>query len=95
MAVRRELRITIQTLLVFKQFLKAPEAEHFGAAIAKSTGIRSGTLYPILDRLLKHGYLTKHKEKGDPRKLERPLRQFFRLTKEGKIKAETALRLVS
>lgn len=58
-----------------------------GAEISRSTKLASGTLYPLLLRLEKAGWLSSHWEVGDPATLGRPRRRFYRLTGEGQIVA--------
>jgi hypothetical protein len=46
-----ELRITIPLLKVLDAMLQAPDQNHWGFEIMKRTGLKSGTLYPLLARL--------------------------------------------
>lgn len=54
-----------------------------GAEISKHTGLASGSLYPILSRLEKAGWLSSEWEAGDPTALGRPRRRFYRVTALG------------
>ena len=51
--------------------------------MAKATGLRSGTLYPILSALLKEGWLVDGWEQVDPVVAKRPPRRYYRLTATG------------
>src|ERR1035438_1004426 len=46
-----KLRRSPQTALVLTEFLRGPEEWKYGYDISRSTGLKSGTLYPILMRL--------------------------------------------
>jgi PadR family transcriptional regulator, regulatory protein PadR len=70
-----------QTLLVLAALLEAPAAWHYGYALSRRTGLRSGTLYPLLMRLAEQGWLeTRWVEAERP---GRPPRHTYRLTTEG------------
>ena len=73
-------RISPQTIQVLEQFSERPMAWHYGYELSRETGLKSGTLYPILMRLAKYGLLeTKWvtTEKGVPP------RHTYRLTPKG------------
>jgi DNA-binding PadR family transcriptional regulator len=59
----------------------APEWRH-GYDLAKATGLKSGSLYPILMRLSDQGYL--ESRWCEPDKPGRPPRHAYRLTAEGR-----------
>ncbi|HKS94598.1 MAG TPA: PadR family transcriptional regulator [Terriglobia bacterium] len=46
-------RISHETLLVLEKFAKHPTDWHYGYDLSRQTGLKSGTLYPILMRLEK------------------------------------------
>jgi len=73
-------RLSAQTLKVLGAILSAPRDELSGAEIGRATNLASGTLYPILLRLEKVGWLESRWEAEDPRKLGRPRRRFYRAT---------------
>jgi len=62
---------------------------YYGYALMKVSGLKSGTLYPILMRLTDRGYLTAKWE--DPEILGRPPRQRYSLTVKGQTYAREAL----
>jgi len=63
-----------------------------GAEIARSTGLASGTLYPILFRLERSGWLSSHWEEINPSDVGRPRRRLYRLTGLGESAARCAFR---
>jgi DNA-binding PadR family transcriptional regulator len=63
------------------QLLTQRDAWHYGYALARETGLPSGTLYPILIRLAEQGWLqTKWTEPDRPGV---PPRHTYRLTRTG------------
>jgi PadR family transcriptional regulator, regulatory protein PadR len=60
-----------------------------GYDIARETGLKSGTLYPILIRLADRGWLEACWEDGQP--AGRPRRHLYRLTSEGLAQGSQAL----
>src|SRR5215469_17027418 len=70
-----------QTLLVLEALLEAPAAWHYGYALSRRTGLRSGTLYPLLLRLAAQGWLETCWT--EPERPGRPPRHTYRLTTEG------------
>jgi PadR family transcriptional regulator, regulatory protein PadR len=78
-----------QTLSVLAVLCGSPSAWHHGYAIAKDTGLKSGTLYPILIRLADRGLIEACWEDEQP--TGRPRRHLYRLTAAGLASATTAL----
>ena len=60
-----------------------------GYDIARETGVKSGTLYPILMRLADRGWLEACWEDEQP--TGRPRRHLYRLTSEGLARSSQAL----
>ena len=50
-------RLSPQTLRVLEQFAERPAAWRYGYELSSETGLKSGTLYPILMRLAKYSLL--------------------------------------
>jgi DNA-binding PadR family transcriptional regulator len=75
-----KLRITPQTLQVLDAFLDDPGNWAYGYDISRNTGLKSGTLYPILMRLADRKLLDTDWETPDPGK---PPRHMYRLTPDG------------
>ena len=53
----RRPNISAQTRLVFDAFLRRPSGWRYGYDLARETGLKSGTLYPLLIRLHEQGLL--------------------------------------
>jgi DNA-binding PadR family transcriptional regulator len=77
-----------QTLSVLAALEADPVSWQHGYAIAKGTGLRSGTLYPILIRLAERGLIEACWEDGQP--AGRPRRHLYRLTSGGLAAARAA-----
>jgi PadR family transcriptional regulator, regulatory protein PadR len=77
----RQANTSPQTVSVLTQLLTRRDAWHYGYALARETGLPSGTLYPILIRLAEQGWLqTKWTEPDRPGV---PPRHTYRLTHAG------------
>jgi DNA-binding PadR family transcriptional regulator len=63
--------------------LADPAAPRYGTQLMRLTGLRSGTLYPLLRRLADEGLVTCMPEAASPRELRRPRRKYYRITPEG------------
>ena len=72
---------SLQTLLVLDLLLAESAAWHYGYDLSRRSGLKSGTLYPILIRLADRGWL----DTGwaAPERPGRPPRHTYRLTAEG------------
>jgi DNA-binding PadR family transcriptional regulator len=70
-----------QTLKVFGALLEDPQGWHYGYALSKITGLASGTLYPILIRLVERDLLETRWEPAETP--GRPPRHVYRLTQDG------------
>ena len=90
-----EPHITGPTLKVLGALLSSGSAELSGADIARTTRLASGTLYPILFRLERAGWLESRWEEDDPAKLGRPRRRFYRVTLLGARSATATAREVA
>lgn len=86
-----EPRITGPTLKVLGALLSAGRHELSGADIAGSTKLASGTLYPILFRLERAGWLESRWEDDQPERLGRPRRRFYHVTPLGARAATAAI----
>jgi PadR family transcriptional regulator, regulatory protein PadR len=53
----KTVRISRETLLVLERFLMRPGDWRYGYELSRETGLKSGTLYPILMRLENHSLL--------------------------------------
>ena len=70
-----------QTLHVLGVLLETPDAWHYGYALSRRTGLKSGTLYPLLIRLADRGWL--ETRWAEPVRPGRPPRHTYRLTSAG------------
>ena len=70
-----------QTLSVLAALCEQPSQWRHGYELAKQTGLKSGTLYPILIRLADRGLMEAHWQ--DEPQPGRPRRHLYRLTQEG------------
>jgi PadR family transcriptional regulator, regulatory protein PadR len=84
------LRSSRQTLATLEELLARPSHWHHGYAISRRTNVPSGTLYPILMRLDKLGWLETRWENTVPQ--GRPPRHLYRLTGNGREWAREELR---
>ena len=87
----QRVRMTIPTQLVLQVLLDVPEQERYGFEIAEASGLRSGTVHPILARLERIGWVQARWETSDPRTAGRPARRYYQLTAEGLPRASHAL----
>ena len=78
-----------QTLAVLADLAGMPSQWRHGYGIAKDTGLKSGTLYPVLIRLADRGLVEARWEDEQP--AGRPRRHLYRLTPEGLAAARAAL----
>jgi PadR family transcriptional regulator PadR len=83
--------MTIQTLKVLSGLTSDLEREWYGLELSKRSGLKPGTIYPILDRLLKAGWVERRWEEIDPAAEGRPRRRLYRLTRIGVPAAKAAL----
>jgi len=75
-----KLRLSPQTLLVLDAFLDHADDWKYGYDLSRVTGLKSGTLYPILMRMAERKLLETEWEKGEPGK---PPRHMYRFTPDG------------
>jgi DNA-binding PadR family transcriptional regulator len=74
-------RFSAQTRSVLAALCAEPAGWRHGYGIAKETGLKSGSLYPILIRLAERGLVEARWEEEQP--AGRPRRHLYRLTPEG------------
>lgn len=70
-----------QTIRLLAAFLKDPGTWRYGYDLSQETGLKSGTLYPLLMRLSDQGLLEDEWMKST--KMGRPPRHVYRLTRNG------------
>jgi PadR family transcriptional regulator, regulatory protein PadR len=71
-----------QTLLVLSALAAAPARWRYGYDLGTETGLKAGSLYPILVRLADRGLLEATWEESPPP--GRPARHLYRLTPKGR-----------
>ena len=69
-----------QTLRLLAELLGSPRAWRHGYELSKATGLKSGTLYPILMRLAERKLLETSLETAE---IGKPPRHLYRLTPDG------------
>lgn len=82
-------RVTGPLLKVLDLIMRRPADKFYGYDIAKSADLKSGTLYPILARLEKSGWLQSGWETDLPE--GRPPRRYYELTPSGRAGAAAIL----
>jgi PadR family transcriptional regulator, regulatory protein PadR len=88
-------RITRPTLSLLEAFVADPLRSWYGLELMDCTGLQSGTVYPILHRLTKDGWLSVAQEEVDPATEGRPRRRLYKLTGTGETNARRELKLRS
>jgi DNA-binding PadR family transcriptional regulator len=85
-------RMTLSTQLVLGELIADPTRRIHGFELIAATGLRSGTLYPILLRLEELGWLeSEWEEPGVHGPAGRPRRRYYWLTKDGAAGARIVL----
>ncbi len=74
------IRMSRQTVRLLEALLSSTASWHYGYDLSRGTGLKSGTLYPILMRLSERGWLEARWESAEP---GRPPRHMYRLTGAG------------
>jgi PadR family transcriptional regulator PadR len=75
-----KLRLSSQTIQVLTEFLQTPQEWKYGYDMSRNTGLKSGTLYPILMRLAEWKLLETSWETAE---IGKPPRHLYRLTPDG------------
>jgi DNA-binding PadR family transcriptional regulator len=85
------MRITPATIKVLQALMNAPVAPHYGYALMRVTGLKSGSLYPILERLEHAGWVASRWEEVNEQHEGRPPRRYYQLTGLGQEHAARAV----
>jgi hypothetical protein len=72
-------RLTYATLTVVNALLTDPARQWYGLEVVKATPLPSGTVYPILARMERHGWLTSARERVPDHETRTP-RRYYTLT---------------
>jgi PadR family transcriptional regulator, regulatory protein PadR len=89
----RRTTFSAQTLAILAALATEPSAWRHGYDLASETGLKSGTLYPVLVRLADRNIVEACWEQGEP--AGRPRRHLYRLTSDGLATATAALAATS
>jgi PadR family transcriptional regulator, regulatory protein PadR len=85
------MRVTGPLLKVLMALLEDPASELYGLELSRITGLKGGTLYPLMDRLEGEGWLRSRWEENEPADAGRPRRRFYALTGQGAHEARQVL----
>jgi DNA-binding PadR family transcriptional regulator len=76
---------------VLRVFVDDPTREQYGFGLMRSTRVKSGSLYPILERYERLGWIEGYDESIDEHAEGRPRRRLYRLTAMGEREARKAV----
>jgi DNA-binding MarR family transcriptional regulator len=82
---------TITTLRVIRSLLDDPTGRHYGLGLIAASGVPAGSLYPVLTKLEKDGWIQGEWEDIDEAAEGRRRRRYYRLTGVGATGARTLL----
>lgn len=86
-----KIRMSGPTLKLLTLLFENPREARSGASISKATGLGSGTMYPLLQRLEIAKWIEGKWEDIDPSEVGRPKRRLYKLTPSGQREAKKAL----
>ena len=89
-----DIRITTSVMRVLSALLSDVGAHRYGLDPIRDTRLASGTLYPILVRLERAGWVASQWEEIDAAAEGRPARRYYRLTPTGIINSRRELALI-
>ncbi|WP_246081177.1 PadR family transcriptional regulator [Nonomuraea mesophila] len=79
-------------MALLRVLLTDPERDRYGLELCESAGMPSGTVYPILARLERIGWLESRLEYPETHVTQaRPVRRYYRLTADGAEQARDAV----
>ncbi len=80
------MRRTYALIQVALVLMADASGQHWGYDLSKRSGVRSGVMYPILQRMLDEGWLDDGwEDRVQVGRAKRPPRRYYELTDEGKI----------
>jgi PadR family transcriptional regulator, regulatory protein PadR len=78
------MRRTYALVQVAIALMADPSGRHWGYELSKRSGVRSGVMYPLLQRMLDEGWLADGWEDQAPTgRAKRPPRRYYKLTEAG------------
>lgn len=77
------MKATTSSAALAAAFMEDPGGTHWGYALSKRSGLKSGVLYPLLARMLTEGWLRDGWEDPASYAEKRPPRRYYRLTDLG------------
>jgi len=77
--------MTAQVVALLGVMLDDPTQARYGLELARAAKLYTGTLYPLLSRLERAGWLESWWEDVDPSAAGRPRRRLYRLTPTGRV----------
>jgi PadR family transcriptional regulator, regulatory protein PadR len=84
--------MTPQTVAVLRVLLEDPATPRYGLDIARQTGLKTGTLHPILNRLQRAGLIESFwEDSADHENQGRPRRRYYRFASHGATLAHHAV----
>ena len=79
------MRRTYALVLVAVALMADASGQHWGYELSKRSGVRSGVMYPILQRMLDEGWLDDGwEDQAQVGRAKRPPRRYYELTDKGK-----------
>lgn len=94
LCINRLMKVTHSLVLVTVAILEMDREDDgriWGYALSKKSGIRSGVLYPQLDRMLGQGWLEDHWEEQEHAR-KRPPRRYYTVTDVGRSQFGTVVK---
>jgi PadR family transcriptional regulator, regulatory protein PadR len=82
-------RTTKTLIALLAALMTDPSSEWYGLELMKASGLSSGTLYPLLQRLVADGWLQRTREVASD--AGGPTRRLYKLTGTGVLAADAAL----
>ncbi len=89
-----DVRVTDKVASVLSAFLEKVDQPQYGFDLMRKCGLASGSLYPILARLERAGWIAGKVEEVDPVDEARPPRKYYLLTGHGVVEATRELAIL-
>lgn len=78
------MRVTYNKVLIAQALLQDPRARHHGYDLGQQSGVRSGALYPTLNKWLAEGWLTDDwEDSAEAAQENRRPRRYYEITELG------------